>query len=179
MTASATGHLQVYTGEGKGKTTAALGATWRALGAGLRVCFVQFLKGGIISSEEQFAARCPGDLRFLHLAHPFSEALMAGRPSEEDRRFAQETWTLALSALSDSGFDLVVLDEVNNALRLGLLSIPEVLAALRARPPAQEVICTGRGAPAELLDLADLVTKMHPVKHPFDQGHPARRGIEY
>ena len=179
MTESRRGRLQVYTGEGKGKTTAALGATWRALGAGLRVCFLQFLKGGLISSEQEFAPRCAGALEFLNLGHPFSEALMAGHPSEEDRRYAEETWALARAALADPGYDLVVLDEINNTLQLGLLAPEEVLEALRARPAGQEVICTGRSAPAELIALADLVTEMLAIKHPFDQGQGPRRGIEY
>ena len=173
------GLVQVYTGEGKGKTTAALGAAWRALGAGRRVYFLQFLKGGQVSSEQRLAAHLGPGLAFRNLGHPCTPELLAGRPTEEDRRLAREAWELARAALTDPCFDLVILDEVNNTLHLGLVSSAELLAALRARPAPQEVICTGRGAPPELLEYADLVTEMRAVKHPFQRGVPGREGLEY
>ena len=179
MTSLPRGLLQVYTGNGKGKTTAALGSVWRALGAGLRVCVVQFLKGGLIPSEQTIAAQFAPQLVFQNSGHPFSAELMLGQPNGEDCRLAAETWELARAALADPHYDLVVLDEINNALHLGLLPLEEGLAALEARPASQEVICTGRHAPAELLARADLVTAMVAVKHPFDQGQGARKGIEF
>jgi cob(I)alamin adenosyltransferase len=179
MTTPRRGLLQVYTGNGKGKTTAALGATWRALGAGLRVCVIQFLKGGLIPSEQITAAQFAPRLVFQNTGHPYSEGLMQGTPCALDRRHAEETWELARAALTDPSYDLVVLDEINNTLHLQLLPLAEVLAALEARPASQEVICTGRHAPAELLRRADLVTAMVAVKHPFDQGEGPRAGIEF
>jgi cob(I)alamin adenosyltransferase len=179
MLAERHGLLQVYTGDGKGKTTAALGATWRALGADLHVCFVQFLKGGLIPSEQTLAARLAPALVFQNLCHPYSKALMGGHPGEEDRHCAAATWALARAALADPAYDLVVLDEINNTLHLGLVSLEEVLTALAARPAGQEVICTGRHAPAELIAAADLVTEMLAIKHPFDQGLASRRGFDY
>ncbi|NLO73730.1 MAG: cob(I)yrinic acid a,c-diamide adenosyltransferase [candidate division WS1 bacterium] len=178
MTTPRHGLLHVYTGNGKGKTTAALGAVWRALGAGLRVCVVQFLKGGVIPSERAAASHFAPQLTFLHTAHPFTEALMQGHPEEEDRRYARRTWEQAQAALRNETYDLVVLDEIDNTLHLGLLPLEEVLAALRGRPTGQEVICTGRHAPAELMALADLVTEMVEVKHPYAQGLGARKGFE-
>jgi cob(I)alamin adenosyltransferase len=152
---------------------------WRALGAGMKVCFLQFLKGGLATSEANTAARFAPQLFFLNPRHPYSEALMAGNPSQEDRRCALDTWELARAALGAEEYELVVLDEINNALHLGLAPLQEVLETLRRRPQGQEVICTGRHAPPELLEMADLVTEMVAVKHPFDHGQGPRQGIEF
>ena len=172
------GLLQVYTGSGKGKTTAALGQTWRALAAGLRVCFLQFLKGGIKSSEQQMTSSFGSQLTFIHFDHPLTSLIFGGSPSPEDHQKVQEAWQVAQAALSNPDYDLVVLDEINNAMHHGLVDVGEVLGALAARPAHQEVICTGRNAPAALVEAADLVTEMRAIKHPYDEGLPARRGIE-
>ncbi|HEY3398612.1 MAG TPA: cob(I)yrinic acid a,c-diamide adenosyltransferase [Armatimonadota bacterium] len=171
--------VHVYTGSGKGKTSAALGVTWRALGAGLRVYFLQFLKGGTPAAEELLADCFPGHLTFHNLNHPCTPDLFAGRPTAQDCRLAQEAWTVARGVLADPQYDLVVLDEINNTLHLGLVELAEVLQALRERPPTQEVICTGRGAPEGLVDFADLVTELREVKHPYRNGVPARRGVDF
>jgi cob(I)alamin adenosyltransferase len=173
------GLVQVYTGPGKGKTSAALGATWRALGAGLRVYFLQFLKGGIAPSEQALAERFSPDLVFRNLGHPASAELLRGEPTELDRRLAAEAWEIARGILTDPHWDLVVLDEVNNTLHLGLVPVEDLLAALHARPRGMEVICTGRHAPPALIEFADLVTEMAMVKHPYEQGQEARRGVDY
>jgi len=173
------GLVQVYTGDGKGKTSAALGVSWRALGAGLRVYFLQFLKGGLSSAEQTLAERLGPDLVFRNLGHPATPELMRGEPTDLDRRLATQAWEIACAVLADPRWDLVVLDEINNTLHLGLLALEDVLAGLRSRPPGLEVICTGRNAPPALLDYADLVTEMRLVKHPFAQGRPARRGVDF
>ncbi len=173
------GLVQIYTGLGKGKTTAALGATWRALGAGLRVYFLQFLKGGVASSEQDLADRFAPDLVFRNLGHPASPELMRGEPTELDHRLAAEAWKIARGVLADSHWDLVVLDEINNTLHLGLVAVPDLLTALHNRPAGMEVICTGRHAPPALVEFADLVTEMIPVKHPYQEGQTARRGVDY
>jgi cob(I)alamin adenosyltransferase len=173
------GLLQVYTGEGKGKTTAALGLAWRAMGAGLRVCVVQFLKGAIETSETKLADRFGAQLTFLYFAHELSPVTFGGSPTEADRRAVAEAWTAARGALADPRNDLVVLDEINNAMSLHLLEVGEVLAALATRPGHMEVVCTGRGAPPELIARADLVTEMKCIRHPYDGGTSARRGIEF
>lgn len=172
------GLLQLYTGSGKGKTTAALGQTWRALGAGLRVCFLQFLKGGIRSSELKLVSEFGGRLTFIHFDHPFTSLISGGSPSAKDYQKVQEAWQVAKAALANPDYDLVVLDEINNALHHGLVDVSQVLQALAARPTHQEVICTGRNAPAALTEVADLVTEMRAIKHPYDEGVTARRGIE-
>ena len=173
------GLVQVYTGEGKGKTSAALGVTWRALGAGLRVHFLQFLKGGIDPAERRLAETFAPDLVFHNLSHPATAALMRGEPTELDRRLAAEAWAVACPVLADPRWDIVVLDEINNTVHLGLVPVRDLLEALRARPEGMEVICTGRNAPPELCACADLVTEMRMVKHPFEQGQAARRGVDY
>ncbi len=173
------GLVQVYTGEGKGKTSAALGAAWRALGAGLRVHFLQFLKGGIDPAERRLAETLAPGLVFRNLHHPATAELMRGEPTPQDRRLAQEAWAAARAVLADPQWDLVVLDEINNTVHLGLVAVEELLEALRTRPPGMEVICTGRHAPPELCALADLVTELRMIKHPFEQGQRARRGIDF
>jgi len=169
------GLLQVYTGDGKGKTTAAAGLALRALGAGLVVTFVQFVKGGRESSELA-PLRAAGAEVVRPAAAP--TGLLRGTTTEDDRAACAAAWAAARTALTDPGVDLVVLDELHAALRHGLVELPEVLRALAARPPHQEVVTTGRGAPDELLAVARLVTRMEPVRHPYP-GVPARRGIEW
>ena len=174
--ASEHGLVQVYTGDGKGKTTAAVGLAVRAAGAGLSVAFVQFVKGGARSSEL-------GVLEGLgvRVERPAvrSTGLLGSGLDDEDRRAAAEAWATGCALISGGEYQLVILDEINVAMRYELVSEAEVLAAIAARPCAVEVVLTGRGASDALIELADLVTEMVPRKHPFDRGIPARRGIEY
>ena len=168
------GLLQVYTGDGKGKTTAATGQALRARGAGLAVIFVQFVKGGRESSE-----LAPLRAAGVRVVRPAVEpsGLLGGAPTAEDRAAAIAAWAAARGALNDPSCDLVVFDELHAALRHGLVELGEVLAALAARPAHQEVVTTGRGAPEGLLAVADLITSMTPVRHPYPD-IPARRGVE-
>jgi precorrin-6x reductase/cob(I)alamin adenosyltransferase len=168
------GLLQVYTGDGKGKTTAAVGLALRALGAGLTVTLVQFVKGGRESSELE-PLRTAG----ARVVRPAAArtGLLHGAATEEDRAAAVAAWAAARAALAESACDLVVLDELHAALRHGLVDLSEVLATLAARPPHQEVVSTGRGAPERLLAAAGLVTEMTAVRHPYP-AVPARRGID-
>lgn len=169
------GLLQVYTGDGKGKTTAATGQALRARGAGLTVVFVQFVKGGRESSE-----LAPLRAAGVTVVRPAvqSSGLLRGAPTAEDRAAAAAAWAAAQAALADQSCDLVVLDELHAALRHGLVELSEVLAALASRPARQEVVSTGRGAPPALVAAADLVTEMTPVRHPYPDV-PARRGVEF
>lgn len=182
------GLVQVYTGPGKGKTTAALGLAMRAAGHGLRVCFIQFLKGGWESGERKAAPRLSPEIEI----HAFGAAHWGDRsqadedtpwwelpPSEEDREQAREGMLFARRAVTGGDYDAVVLDEVLGAVSFGLISVKELLALICAKPPAVELILTGRDAPDEVLDAADLVTEMNAVKHPYTRGIQARRGIEY
>lgn len=170
------GLVQVYTGDGKGKTTCALGLALRAVGQGFHVFVVQFLKGQ--DTGEQCAAhRLAPELTMRAFGRPVLINLR--NPAPEDRDLAREALELARQVISNGEHDLVILDEINVALAYELLPLPEVLTILQARPPWVEVVLTGRGASAELVAAADLVTEMLPLKHYWEAGIKARRGIEW
>ena len=170
------GLVQVYTGDGKGKTTAAVGLAVRAVGAGLSVAFVQFVKGGARSSE---LAVLEGLGVRVERPALRSTGLLGTGLNDEDRRAAGEAWSIAADMISGAEYQLVILDEINVAMRYGLVPEEDVLAVINARFPSIEVVLTGRGASDALIGSADLVTEMVPVKHPFDRGIAARHGIEY
>lgn len=170
------GLVQVYTGEGKGKTTAALGLAMRAAGWGWRVLIIQFLKG-----------RDTGELHFLARLKPEIEIVQVGSPdfvrtceeyaNEVER--ARQGLTLAQAAIAGGDYQLVILDEALMALSLGLLNLDEVLALVHTKPDSVELVLTGRGAPPQVLAEADLVTCMKEVKHPYQRGIEARQGVDY
>ncbi len=168
--------LQVYTGDGKGKTTAALGAALRASGHGWKVFLLQFMKGSPDYGELKAAALLP-NLEIVQKGLPtFVER---GNPSEEDCRLAAEGFALAREAISNGKYRMVILDEANVAMEYGLLDVKEVVEMLLGRPNDVEVILTGRGAPPEIVEIADTVTRMEEIKHHYQRGIPAREGIEY
>ncbi len=170
------GKIQVYTGEGKGKTTCALGLALRAVGQGFKVFMVQFFKSRD-TGEIQAAARLGPDLTIRTFGRPGFPRLRD--PDPATIAVAQEAYALACQVISSGEYDLVILDEINLGLAYGLVPLPEVLELLRQRPPWVEVVLTGRSAPPELLAAADLVTEMRPVKHYYEAGVKARRGIEW
>ena len=176
MTTVNMGLVQVYTGDGKGKTTAAVGLAVRAVGAGLRVAFVQFVKGGARSSElavlEEIGVR-------VERPAVRSTGLLGSGITEADRTAAGQAWEIATEAIASCEYDVVILDEINVAMAHGLVPEADVIAALDQRPPALEVVLTGRGAPEALVARADLVTEMVSRRHPYDEGAGARPGIEY
>ena len=184
----AKGLVQVYTGDGKGKTTAALGLALRAVGHGLRVCFIQFMKGEFESGERKAAGRLSPELEIRCFASDkWGDASKAPSgtpwwklpPSDEDRAKAQEGIAFAQEALASGRYDIVVLDEVFSALRRELIALEQVMELLRSEPEHVELVLTGRDAPPEVLGAADLVTEMRAVKHPYERGVRARKGIEY
>jgi cob(I)alamin adenosyltransferase len=168
------GVLVVNTGNGKGKSSSAFGMVARALGHGLRVAVVQFIKGSFATGEEAFFRRQPG-LEYHVMGEGFT---WETQDADLDRRAALAAWGLASGFLASPEYQLVVLDELNIALKPRLLPLDGVLAALQARPPHQHVVITGRGAPRELIEIADTVTEMRPIKHAFDAGIKAQKGIE-
>lgn len=170
------GCIQVYTGDGKGKTTCALGLSLRAVGQGFKVFFLQFLKGQD-TGEIAAAARLAPDLTLRSFGRPGLVNLK--NPASRDLELAREALKLAKEVILSGRYDVVVLDEINVALAYGIVPLEEVLELLRTRPPHVEVVLTGRAAPPELLELADLITEMRPVKHYWEVGLTARRGIEY
>lgn len=168
------GYVQVYTGPGKGKTTAAVGLAVRALAAGWQVAFIQLLKG-----RESGEARILRRLRGLDWRWFGSGQFIRGKAGARDRAQAQAALAAVLAALRSGRCRLVVADEILVARRLGLLSAADLQACLDARPPHCELVLTGRGAPASLVRQADLVTFFQARKHYFARGVKARQGIEY
>ena len=173
------GLVQIYTGTGKGKTTAAIGAGIRAVGQGLRVHMIQFLKGG-----DNFPPY--GEVRALALIPRFtleqfgpSHFIKPGAISDEDREIVKCGLERAKEVLASGNYDLVILDEINVVLHLGMATLQEILDLLDRKATQTEVILTGRGAPEALLERVDLVSRIEAVKHPFEKGIEARPGIEY
>jgi cob(I)alamin adenosyltransferase len=169
------GLVQVYTGSGKGKTTASLGLAFRASGRGLEVLMIQFLKPADNYGEHIAAESIPNfTILPLGLDHMVSKV-----PKNEDIKVARDTFQRAKDEIYSGKYDLVILDEINNAMSWKLLDPDEVIDMLKGRPKNVEIVLTGRDAPREIIDYADLVTEMKMIKHPFDRGIGARKGIEY
>lgn len=166
--------LLVLTGNGKGKSSSAFGMVARALGHGMRVGVVQFIKGRGSTGEELFFRRFP-DVTYHVMGEGFT---WETQDRERDVRAAQAAWAVATALLRNTEVALVVLDELNIALRYHYLALADVIPALHGRPAGQHVVITGRGAPPELIELADTVTDMGVVKHAFAAGVRAQRGIE-
>lgn len=169
------GLLLVYTGNGKGKTTAALGLVFRALGRDKRVAIVQFIKGKWKTGERLFAERLP-DLQFFTMGRGFT---WESENLELDADAARAAWSKARELIEGGDRDLVVLDEITYAISYGFVGGADVLTTLRNRPAHVSVVVTGRDAPQEIVQLADLVTEMREIKHPFAQGIPAQIGIDF
>lgn len=168
------GVIVVNTGNGKGKSSSAFGMVARALGHGLRVAVIQFIKGSFSTGEEAFFRRFP-EVRYHVMGEGFT---WETQDRERDIRAAMAAWQQALRYLSDNTVDLLVLDELNIALKYRYVPLGEVIAALQTRPPLQHVVITGRAAPPELIAIADTVTEMHVVKHAYQAGVRAQKGIE-
>jgi cob(I)alamin adenosyltransferase len=170
------GLLIVYTGAGKGKTTAALGMALRCVGHGRKVAVVQFIKGVIDTAEERVLKSFGPQVVFLRMGEGYT---WETQDRERDTRFALEAWGKASEFLRDPSYAMVILDEFNIVLHHEYVRLFDVLPDIQARPPMQHVVITGRGAPAELIDHADLVTEMRQVKHPFRKGIKAQPGVEF
>lgn len=169
------GLILVHTGNGKGKSSSAFGMVARALGHGMQVGVVQFIKGAVPTGEERFFRRFPGEVRFHVMGEGYTwDTQDRGRDVEK----AQAAWAVAQDMLRDQTLGLVVLDEVNIALKHRYLDVQAVIAGLLARPPMQHVVLTGRAAPPELVDVAHTVTDMGLVRHAFAQGIRAQPGVE-
>ncbi len=195
MSINKTGYVQVYTGNGKGKTTAALGITMRASGAGMKIAFIQFMKA-LGYSEQKILPTLPG-VTWKTLGKPFfiakagsiSEEELAeygdtcvvfeeGNPPAEYVKMINDGFAEARKMVLSGEYDMVVLDEINCTMFFGLLGVEEVLELIRNKPAHTELILTGRCAPEEIIEAADLVTEMREIKHYYNDGVQARRGIE-
>ncbi len=170
------GLVQVYTGDGKGKTSAAFGAALRAIGRGLRVYIIQFIKGGFDYGELQVVKKLP-NLKLAAFGR--GKFVTEVSPHEEDVKLAEEALKLAEEVVGSGQYDIVVLDEINVALNLKLVTVDEALQLIKNRPKHVELILTGRYAPVQIVEVADLVTEMKEIKHPFTEGVTPRKGIEY
>jgi cob(I)alamin adenosyltransferase len=167
-----------YTGDGKGKTTAALGLAVRAVGAGLRVRMLQFIKGEWKPAELKGLALLGDTFSIEQLGIGFV-TYKPKHPYEKHVEAAQAAWAQARREMQSGAQDVLILDEINNAFRFGLLSPTEVIEVLKVKPVELTVVLTGRGAPPEICAVADLVTEMKSVKHPYQQGIPAQYGIDF
>ena len=188
------GLIHVYTGNGKGKTTAALGLAFRAVGHGFKVCVIQFMKGGYyfgeILASEKFLKK---KIKFFEFGQstPYAEQIKRGlvKPSkaifyefEDEKEIYKKGLEFANKVIKSGRFDLVVLDEINVAMSMGHIEVKDVLDVMLSKPKNVELILTGRGAPEEIIDAADYANEIRPIKHPFDRKAKkvlGRRGIEY
>ncbi len=172
------GLVIIHTGPGKGKTTAALGAGMRAVGAGLRVLMLQFIKGSWHYGELEAVKAFGGKFDIRQMGRGFVK-IGAEKPDPEDVRLVEAAWDEAKREMLSGNWDLVILDEINYAISYKMLAPEPVAEFLRARPESLHVILTGRNAHPLLVDLADTVTEMRELKHAYQKGIQAQRGIEY
>jgi len=170
------GLVQVYTGDGKGKSSAAFGLALRAIGRGLKVYIIQFIKGGFDYGELYIVDKLPNlTLRAFGRGKFVTEK----PPAKVDIESAEEALALAEKVVKSGEYDIVILDEINVALNLNLIKTEKVVKLMKDKPKHVELILTGRYAPDEITEVADLVTEMREVKHPYNKGFQARKGIEY
>jgi cob(I)alamin adenosyltransferase len=171
---NAPGLLWVNTGNGKGKSTAAFGVAMRAIGHGLRVCVIQFIKGKWKTGELQAAERL--GLEFMPMGKGFT---WESKNIEEDKEMMRGAWALASEKILSGQYDLIILDEINYVLGYGYIAVEDVVRTLQSRPAKVHVVLTGRNAPEEIISIADGVTEMRDVKHPYRSGVPAQKGIDF
>jgi cob(I)alamin adenosyltransferase len=170
------GLVIVHTGKGKGKTTAALGMVCRMIGHGKRVAIIQFIKGAMQTGEKVVFDAFPDQVEFRAMGEGFT---WDTQDRARDVVIAMQAWAVAKARIADPDIDMVVCDELNIALRYDYVPLAEVLASLAAKPERKHVVITGRNAPEGLIAVADLVTEMELLKHPFREGVKAQAGIEF
>ena len=175
------GYIQVYTGDGKGKTTASLGLTVRALGRGWRVLVVMFTKGGNnygeLNTFMNLAPILKDKIKIVQAG--LDRIVYSDNISEEDRKVVADGWAIAKNAIMNNEYQMVVLDEANIALDLGLIELDDMIQTLKNKPDRMEIVLTGRNAKPEIIETAHLVSEIQPIKHYWDKGISARKGIEF
>lgn len=172
------GMVHIYTGDGKGKTTVALGLALRALGWGLKVMMVQFIKGYGEIGEIKFAEKYPEDFAIRQFAIDLKRNIDEQKVLERKKE-AEEAMAFAEEVVNSAKFDVVILDELAIAVHFGLIDVERVLILIRNKPESVELVITGRNAPEKLLEAADYVTEMRLTKHPYERGVQARPGVDY
>ncbi len=175
------GYIQVYTGNGKGKTTASLGLAMRALGRGWKVLIVMFTKGGNDYGELiSFSQLCPQMKDNVKIVQAGLDRIVYSKNiKEEDKKLIQEGWQTAKEAIKNDKYQLIILDEANIAIDLDCIKLTDMVETLKNKPQDMEIVLTGRNAKKEVIDIADLVSEIIPVKHYWDKGIKARKGIEF
>ena len=169
----------VFTGEGKGKTTASLGIALRALGYGMKVCMIQFVKGSWFTGELKSSQLLGPNFGIIRAGKGFVGIMDDRKPLSDHVAAAKEALRVSERIISSSRYDIVILDEINYALNRKLIGLRSVLRLIRVKPLHVTLVLTGRGAPMPIIDAADLVTEMRKIKHPYDKGMTARRGIDF
>ncbi len=175
------GYIQVYTGNGKGKTTASLGLAMRALGRDWKVLIVMFTKGGDdygeLISFRKLSPKIKANLKIVQAG--LDRIVYQKNKTEDDAKAVKEGWEIAKKAIQDDEYNLIILDEANIAIDLDLIKLDEMLEVLKNKPLDTEIVLTGRNAKPEIIEIAHLVSEINPIKHYWDTGVVARKGIEY
>lgn len=174
-----TGLVIVFTGDGKGKTTAAIGMAVRASGHKMYVSVVQFIKSPAAGGEARAVERLAPEVDFISMGKGFVSGTPGSSTRSEHQQAARHALKLAQQRMQAGSWDLLILDEINNAVHLGLLDLADVMELVKNKPAKLHLVLTGRDAHPDLIAAADLVTEMRAVKHPFDRGVPAQRGIDF
>jgi cob(I)alamin adenosyltransferase len=173
------GLVIVYTGKGKGKTTAALGMALRAVGYDYKVCMIQFIKGSWHYGEMTSSKRLEPEFELTAVGKGFVGIMDDKSPIEDHKRIADEALAIAKEKITSEKYDIVILDEINYAVNLGLVKIDDVLKLIQAKPANVNLVLTGNHVRDEIIELADLVTEMREIKHPFKSGIRAKKGIDF
>lgn len=173
------GLVIVFTGDGKGKTTSALGVALRACGHNMKVAMLQFIKGSWHYGELDSAKKLSPNFDLIPLGKGFVGIMDDRLPKEEHIKAAKEALAIAREKITSGDYKIVILDEINVAVRLNLIDVKDLLDLIVAKPKNLHLIITGRGADPKLIDAADLVTEMREIKHPYQKGITAQRGIDY
>jgi len=176
---SESGLIIVYTGKGKGKTTAALGIALRAAGHNKKICMIQFIKGSWHYGEMISSKRLDPEFEMIAIGKGFVGIIDDKTPKEEHEKIANEAIKISANKIQSGNYDIVILDEVNYAINLGLVKMKDILNLIKSKPPVLDLVLTGNYAKDEIIELADLVTEMKEIKHPFQQGKKAKKGIDF
>lgn len=175
------GYIQVYTGDGKGKTTASLGLAMRALGRDWKVLIVMFTKGGNdygeLNSFRQLSDKIADNLTIVQAG--LDRVIYKSNENEQDHKKIKKGWNLVKKAVKNDEYQLIIMDEANIAIDMGILDVDEVIKVLKSKPDEMEIVLTGRNAHPKIIEIAHLVSRIEPVKHYWDKGIHARKGIEY
>jgi cob(I)alamin adenosyltransferase len=175
------GYIQVYTGDGKGKTTASLGLAMRALGRDWKVLIVMFTKGGNdygeLNSFRQLSEKIADNLTIVQAG--LDRVIYKSNECEKDHKKIKKGWNLVKKAVKNDEYQLIIMDEANIAIDMGILDVDEVVKVLKSKPDEMEIVLTGRNAHPKIVEIAHLVSRIEPVKHYWDKGVHARKGIEY